>query len=179
MTDAAAAPVRARTADAAFAATVAFRLATHDDVAALVPMINDAYMREAWLLPPPRTDVPSLHEDLDRPGASIIIAEIDAALAGSIALHNGQRDAYFGMLAVSTPHQGRGLAAMLIAEAERHASEAGRTAMRCDCARELGLAPVYQSLGYTIEAEVPGQYYGRNGVRKGPITRIDLVKVLQ
>ena len=39
--------------------------------------------------------------------------------------------------------------------------------MRCDCAKELGLAPFYQSLGYAVEREVPGQYYGRNGVRKG------------
>lgn len=171
--------LRARSADPAFAASVAFRLATHADVATLVPMINEAYMRESWLLPPPRTDIPSLHEDLDQAATSLIVAEVAGTIAGSIALHDRADYAYFGMLAVSTAHQGRGLAGMLIAEAERRARAARRTTMRCDCAKELGLAPFYQSLGYTITAEVPGQYYGRNGVKKGPITRVDLVKDLR
>jgi GNAT superfamily N-acetyltransferase len=178
MSDAATAPVRAKSPDAAFAASVAFRLATHTDVHALVPMINDAYMREAWRLPPPRTDDAHLHEELGQPWTRMILAEVDGALAGSInlALHE---EPHFGLFAVAKRHQGRGLAALLVAEAERRAREAGRTTMRCDCAKELGLAPFYESLGYRIEREVPHQYYGRNGVRKGPITRVDLVKDLR
>jgi hypothetical protein len=48
------APTAKRPNDA-FAATVSFRIATAADVPALVPMINETYLREAWLLPAPRT----------------------------------------------------------------------------------------------------------------------------
>ena len=164
----------AKVPDASLRQRVAFRPAMPGDVETLVAMINEAYSREAWLIPGPRIDAAALRSDLGQPEARVVIAEIDGELAGSFCVSVRANDAYFGLFAVAPLWQGRGLASVLVAEAERVARDAGRR----ECARELGLAPFYETLGFTVEREVPGHYYGRDGVRKGPITRVDMVKRL-
>ena len=90
--------------------------------------------------------------------------------------------AWFGLLATHTVHQGRGLASLLIAEAERVARDGGSASLRLDCAAELGLPPFYASLGYEIETVEPGYYFTNPGPparRKGPITRVVMRKDLR
>ncbi|HEY8171836.1 MAG TPA: GNAT family N-acetyltransferase [Dehalococcoidia bacterium] len=167
---------RARRAAPDFAAKLTFRFATDEDVAALVPMINEAYMREAWLLPSPRVTAEWLGDDLADSRHRVIIAEHDGVLAGSVRVQWDLDDgAWFGLLATSIAYQGRGVAPSLVAEAERIGREAGAGIMRLDCAEELGLPPYYESLGYEIESVEP-EFYLSPG--RGPITRVVLKKEL-
>ena len=55
---------RAKRPAASFAAGVRFRLGGADDVPAAAAVINEAYLREAWLLPPPRITEAGLYEEL-------------------------------------------------------------------------------------------------------------------
>ena len=163
---------RAKQADAAFAAGVRIRRGDAADVPAATAVINDAYLREAWLLPPPRITEAGLHEEL-RDGA-LLIAEIGGEIAGCIRYRRREQDAYFGLLAVAKTHQGRGLASLLVQRVEDQARASGLPAVRLDCAKENNLVPLYESMGYRVEREAPNSYYGH----KGPITVSYMVKHL-
>jgi ribosomal protein S18 acetylase RimI-like enzyme len=163
---------RAKRADEAFAAGVRFRLGGADDVPTATAVINAAYLREAWLLPPPRITEAGLYEEL-RDG-ELLIAEIGGEIAGCIRFRRREQDAYFGLLAVAKAHQGRGLAALLVQRVEDAARASGLPAVRLDCAKENNLVPLYESMGYRLEREVPNSYYGH----KGPITVSYMVKHL-
>ena len=163
---------RAKQPDAAFVAGVVFRLGGAVDVPAAAAVINDAYLREAWLLPPPRITEAGLHDEL-RDG-ELLIAEIGGEIAGCIRYRRREQDVYFGLLAVAKAHQGRGLASLLVQRVEQEASASGTPAVRLDCAKENNLVPLYESMGYHVEREVPDSYYGH----KGPITVSYMVKHL-
>ncbi len=167
------APAAKRPADS-FAATLSFRVATAADVAALVPMINEAYLREAWLLPAPRTTADLLSGEIADAATRVIVAEAQGALAGCVRVRLHGDDAWFGLLAAALPFQGRGLASLLVAEAETLARREGCASMRLDCAEELGLPPYYASLGYDIESREENAHFKH----KGPITRIVMHKAL-
>jgi ribosomal protein S18 acetylase RimI-like enzyme len=165
---------RARTAAARFSGRVRFRPATADDVPALTDMINEAYMREAWLLAPPRTREEELRAALAKPETRLFCAEVSGELAGSILVRLTD-DPFFWMLAVSPGHQGRGLASLLVSYAEAAVRDAGAAVLRLDCARELGLVPFYESLGYDVERVTPDTYLrGR-----GPVTLVVMKKDLR
>jgi ribosomal protein S18 acetylase RimI-like enzyme len=166
---------RAKQPDAAVAARVRFRVGGDADVPAVVPLINEAYLREAWLLPPPRTTVDDLREELLTPGAALLIAEVDGALAGCVRIKQRERDTYFGLLAVAPAQQGRGLASLIVAKVEEIARRAGSEAVRLDCAKENKLPPLYESMGYIVEREETDAYYGK----KGPITVSHMKKDLR
>ena len=167
------APAAKRPADA-FAATVSFRVATAADVPALVPMINETYLRAAWLLPAPRATAELLTGEVADTATRVIVAEVQAALAGCVRVRLHGDGAWFGLLAAALSFQGRGLASLLIAEAEALARLEGCDSMRLDCAEELGLPPYYASLGYDIESREENAYFKH----KGPITRIVMNKAL-
>jgi GNAT superfamily N-acetyltransferase len=169
------APVSARQPDAGLARRVSFRIATPEDVAALVPLINEAYLREAWLLPPPRITRPALDALLARPGRKIVVAEIDGAPAGTICVSLQAPEPRFGLFAVAPAWQGRGVASMLVAEAERITLSAGFHSLALDCPKELGLPPFYTSLGYAVVRETSGSYYGD----QGPFTLVEMRKELR
>jgi GNAT superfamily N-acetyltransferase len=170
---------RARTPGAATRERVVFRVASDADVPALVPLINAAYMREAHVLPPPRIDEELLAEAIARETSRMIVAEIDGEPAGCVCVTIPDEDACFGIFAVSPKHQGHGLGPLLVAHAEEVALAEGRAVMRLDCAKETGMPAYYESLGYTVEAESPGHFYRNRKVRKGPITRVDMMKRLR
>jgi len=155
---------------------VRFRTATAADVPALVPLINAAYLREAHVLPPPRIDEELLGEEIAEKTSRMIVAEISGEPAGCICLRIDARGAHFGVLAVAPDHQGVGLAPLLVGEAERRALAEGQDVLRLDCAKETGMPAYYASLGYEIEKETPGHFYQNRKVRKGPITRVDMMK---
>jgi GNAT superfamily N-acetyltransferase len=170
---------RAKRPESHTRARVRFRTATPDDVPALVPMINAAYLREAHVLPPPRIDEELLGEEIAESASRMIVAEIDGAPAGCICVSINGRGARFGILAVAPEHQGIGMASMLVGEAERRALDEGQDVLHLDCAKETGMPAYYASLGYEVERETPGQFYENRKVRKGPITRVDMMKRLR
>lgn len=171
----------ARVPDPAFAATIRFRAATDGDADGLLALINDAYLREAHVLPSPRIYETELRAQIGSEHSPVLIAEIGGVMAGCVRVRVHGDGAWFGLLAVSTAWQGRGLAAALVAEAERVARKAGHRVMRLDCAAELGLPPFYAGLGYRTESIEPKAYFVSAGPperRKGPITRVVMRKAL-
>jgi len=165
---------RAKQPDAAFAAGVRFRRAVPADVPAATAVINDAYLREAWLLPPPRITEEGLAHEMRDPDVELLIAEFCGEIAGCVRYRRREQDTHFGMLAVAPSYQGRGLASLLVGRVEDDARAAGSPAVRLDCAKENNLVPLYESMGYSVEREVPDSYYGH----KGPITVSYMVKHL-
>jgi GNAT superfamily N-acetyltransferase len=182
MTDSATPGLVARIADPSFVASVSFRAAMFDDVVSLVPMINDAYVRESHIIPGPRTNDIALRVQIATTHTRLRLAEVNGGIAGCVRVRLLDDGAWFGLLATHLRHQGRGLASLLVAEAERVAHQEGHTTMRLDCAAELGLPPYYASLGYEIESTEQNQYFTSDGPpprRKGPITRVVMRKDLR
>ena len=165
---------RAKRPDASLRERVSFRAGGDRDVPAAVALINEAYLREAWLLPPPRTSIDDLREELLEPGASLLLVEIDGALAGCSRVIQRQDHTYFGLLAVLPAHQGRGLASLIVERIEESAGASGSKAVRLDCAKQNNLVPLYESMGYMVELEEPSGYYGTTG----PITVAHMKKDL-
>ncbi|MBF6599539.1 MAG: GNAT family N-acetyltransferase [Dehalococcoidia bacterium] len=149
-----------RTPDAATRAGVRIREATPGDVPALVTLINAAYKPvDWWLFEQLRTDGEELLDALADPDGTLIVAEMDGALAGHLALWLRPDEAHFGLLATGPAFQGRGIAPLLIAEAERRARDAGYHALGLGCIRENGLPAYYESLGYRVTQESPSRLW--------------------
>lgn len=165
----------AKRPDAAFRAAITFRIATPADAEALVDVVTEAYERERWLLPAPRTDIETMNSEIASPRSRIIIGEDAGTLAGCVRVRLADEGAWFGLLAVAQSMQGRGLASLLIAEAEALAQREGAREMRLECAEELGMPPYYASLGYSVESRETGVRFNRNDV---DITRIVMRKAL-
>lgn len=105
-----------------------FRLATVDDVPAVVALVTSAYRgetsRAGWtteadLLDGERLDPQVLRADLERPDSKVLLAERAGQLVGCahVAVEDGA--GYFGMFAVRPDLQGAGLGKQVMGEAER------------------------------------------------------------
>ena len=153
------APARAKQPEASLLARVVVRNATGADVPALVRLINDAYRPiDWWLFERPRVrDEADYRDELERTGGTSIIAELDGrAVAHTVLwLHRDGAwpGAWIGMFATAPQMQGRGIATMLMDEAERRARGAGFDRLQLGCIRENGLQDYYESLGFTVDRE--------------------------
>lgn len=127
-----------------------FRIATAQDIEALVSLINAAYRgdssRQGWtteadLLDGLRTDREMLLEILAAPDSVIVLCATDQQLLGSVHIQREGLTANLGMLAVKPDMQGQGIGTRLLAAAESHAVSIWpiqRLAMRViDCRIEL------------------------------------------
>lgn len=136
------------------------RDATEDDIPALVAVINAAYTPiDWWLFGRLRTSVAEYREEMSRPGASAVVAELHGSIVAHIAISLGYWDgaAWFGKLSTAPEAQGQGVATLLVEEAERRARDAGYDLLYLDCVRENGLVEYYASLGYAVEHEEVGR----------------------
>lgn len=141
-------------------ASVRFRPARAADVPALVALINDAYRPvDWWLFKQLRTDADELRERLADPQAQLIIAEHDGRISGHLALWLRPDEAEFGLLATAVDLQGRGIATLLVEEAERLARDIGYAKIRLHCVQENGLPAYYASLGYRVTHEERGRMW--------------------
>ena len=105
-----------------------FRLATQEDVTALVALVESAYRGDAsrvgWtteadLLDGQRTDPHSMSGIVARRGSVIVLTERGGELLACANLERQENAAYFGMFAVRPGLQGGGIGNALIAECER------------------------------------------------------------
>ncbi|MGQ0847258.1 MAG: GNAT family N-acetyltransferase [Sporichthyaceae bacterium] len=117
------------------AVTLQFRLATADDVPALLALVHSAYRGDAsrvgWtteadLLDGQRTDPELLVAELANPATTVLYAvDPDGPLACAAVTDRGAGVAYFGMFAVRPSAQGGRVGSAMLAAAE-------------DCARGFG-----------------------------------------
>ncbi|TAN03558.1 MAG: GNAT family N-acetyltransferase [Rhodanobacteraceae bacterium] len=173
-----------------------FRVATSDDVAAVVALTESAYRGDAsrvgWtteadLLDGQRTDAEEVRALIARDDVRLLLAERDGQLLASCVVerltgeHAG--DGYFGMFSVRPEAQGNGTGRSLLAEAERVARyEWHAHAMRMsviDVRAEL--IAWYERRGYRRTGEYKAFPYGdpRFGIPKRNDLRFEwLVKDL-
>lgn len=109
-----------------------FRDATHDDIGAIVALVEVSYRGEAsragWtteadLLDGMRIDEPRVREDLEREGSLVLLGERDGQMlaCANVCIEDGS--GYFGMFSVLPGMQGGGIGKQMLAEAERIARD--------------------------------------------------------
>ena len=133
---------------------IKFRLATAEDAARLIPMINAAFSIEEFL-EGDRTDEVRLAETMAK--GSILLAEDDSGnLLGCVYFElRGQRG-YLGMLAVDPTQQGRGLARRLVEAAEDHLRAAGCSEVEIIVLNmRPELLPIYRRFGFVDAGTTP------------------------
>lgn len=109
-----------------------FRLATTDDVAAVVALVESAYRgdvsRKGWtteadLLDGQRTDPLGVADLIAKPGSCLLLGECGGDLLACANIERRGDIAYFGMFSVRPDLQGGGLGRVVLAEAERMAHD--------------------------------------------------------
>ncbi|CAG7570889.1 acetyltransferase (GNAT) family protein [Barrientosiimonas humi] len=143
-----------------------FRLATVDDVPAVVTLVTSSYRGEAsragWtteadLLDGERLDPQVLRADIERPDSKVLLAERSGELVACahVAVEDGA--GYFGMFAVRPDLQGAGLGKQVLGEAER-------------VAREEWRLPAMRMTVLTARADLIA-FYERRGFRRTGATK--------
>lgn len=100
------------------------RVATFDDIPALVDLINRAYVAEAEIVRGLRTDRLDLHEKLAAPNTWFLVLdgvseEGVAGLAACVCLDCDGARGHIGLLSVNPDLQGRGLGSRMLNAAEQ------------------------------------------------------------
>ncbi|UJR84678.1 GNAT family N-acetyltransferase [Sandaracinus amylolyticus] len=167
--------------------TLRFRAAHHDDVPAIVALVESAYRGDAsragWtteadLLDGQRTDAREIAELLGSAHTRLVLAEREGSLVGCVVVKDEDESAYLGMLSVRPMLQGGGVGRALVAEAERVArDELGHRTMRMTVITQRDeLIAWYARLGYTPTGDTEPFPYG--DPRFGLPRRDDLVFVV-
>lgn len=111
------------------------RIATPRDVAEVVRVTNAAYVVESFFIKGTRTDEDEVRRLIAQPQSSFVVVddpEAPGRLRASVHVEIDGRTGYFAMLAVDPPHQGTGLARLLIQIIEDHCRRAGCTRLDFD-----------------------------------------------
>jgi ribosomal protein S18 acetylase RimI-like enzyme len=112
--------------------TFRFKPATHQDITAVVALVESAYRgdgsRAGWtteadLLDGQRTDADDVKTSIDRERSVVLLCERDGELVACAHVADEHGAGYFGMFAVSPALQGGGVGKVVLAEAERIARD--------------------------------------------------------
>ena len=152
------APARAKEPEPWLLERIRVRDGNDADVPALVRLINEAYRPvDWWIFERPRVrDEAEYRNELETSGGKGIVVDLDGVPVAHAVLwlnRDQWRGASIGMFATAREVQGKGIATILMHEAERRAREAGFDRLNLDCVRENGLPDYYESLGFTAERE--------------------------
>ncbi|MGW5053005.1 GNAT family N-acetyltransferase [Actinokineospora sp. NPDC004072] len=145
-----------------------FRVATSDDIPALVALVESAYRGEAsrggWtteadLLEGQRTDPEEMAALIAAPGSVVLMALRDGELVA--CCHLSEVDGYFGMFAVAPGVQGGGVGRAVLAEAERRLRARGVGEVRMKVVKQRSeLIGWYVRRGYALTGEETPFPYG-------------------
>lgn len=160
---------------------MAVRLATADDIPALIRVINRAYVVEAHLFHGDRTDEAEVREHFAKPNACFLVIDApdgtpgNGSLAGAVFVEARGDRSYFGMLSVDPDWQGRGFARELIVAAEAHGTAAGCGFMDIDVVdRRTELPAFYTRFGYAAAGSTPFA----SEAAKVPVRKVRMTKRL-
>jgi GNAT superfamily N-acetyltransferase len=133
------------------------RTATPEEGSDLARLINDAFIVEAFFKIGDRTSAAEIAELINAGGEFLVLDDDGSrSLSGCVYLKcNGER-AYFGMLSIDPPKQGRGLGRRLIDAVEARARDRGCRYMDIhivDLREEL--PPYYRRFGYMESGTAP------------------------
>ncbi len=107
------------------------RLATLTDAAAVADLVRLAFSQQSVETNPPSSalkETPgTITRELEHGGGAVV--HRDGALVGAVLWREEERSLYVGRLAVHPAHRRRGIARLLMAEAEREARRRGLTRM--------------------------------------------------
>ena len=172
---------------------LAFRWADHDDVEAVVALVESAYRgdasRQGWtteadLLDGQRTDEAAVSALLGDRASRLLLACVDGDVAGCCHLQDrGGALAYLGMFAVRPDRQGAGVGRAILQEAERWTAAIwGATRLSMTVIRQRDdLIAWYGRRGYRLTGETVAFPYGdeRFGVpRRDDLEFVVLAKPL-
>jgi GNAT superfamily N-acetyltransferase len=131
------------------------RLGSDDDVAALVRLINAAFVVEQVVFEGNRVDELGVRAYMS--GGTFLVAGDSDELTGCVYVETRNTRSYLGLLSVQPDRQGRGIGRRLVAEAENLARESGSRIMdlRVISARGEQLLPFYERLGYAFVRTEP------------------------
>jgi len=161
-----------------------FRIATINDVTAIVKLVESAYRgeasREGWtteadLLDGQRTDADEVSHLIEHELSCIVLGEKNNKLIACVHLLNKNKDTYLGMFAVSPQEQGKGVGRLVLAEAENRVFNQWHCPvlrMAVISLRE-DLIAWYQRRGYKLNGKIMSFPYGDE--RYGIPRRDDLV----
>jgi ribosomal protein S18 acetylase RimI-like enzyme len=134
--------------------SIRVRAAREGDTDAIVSIVNEAYLVEAFFVAGNRTH-PAEVRELIRAG-QCYVADDDGRVVACVEVAAKDGRGYFGMLAVSPAIQGRGLGRRLITFAEDTARQAGCAVMDIKVVNVRGdLVRFYESLGYVVTGTEP------------------------
>jgi len=134
------------------------RIATVDDVSALVRLINAAYRVEDFFVRGDRTTPEDVRDRLEavQGGFLVIDAPETQVLAGAVYVKICGVRGYFAMLSVDPVWQGRGLGRVLVRAVEDHCRAAGCRALDIDVVSlRSELPPFYAGLGFVPSGTAP------------------------
>jgi ribosomal protein S18 acetylase RimI-like enzyme len=127
--------------------TLRIRVAGPRDTDAIVRIVNEAYLVEAFFVAGDRVSPAEVQELIAR--GEVLVAEQHGTVVGCIETSVHGDHGYFGMLAVATSAQKRGIGRRLIDAAEQRAREAGCRVMDIKVVNlRHELFPFYERLGY-------------------------------
>lgn len=131
----------------ASASAYRIRLATPNDIPALVAMINSAFAIEAFL-EGTRTDAARLAEEMEK-GQILLLEDPSGAPLASVYAQERGDHGYLGMLAVSPVAQGLGLSRRLVEAVEERFRNAGLKAIEISVlSLRPELLPIYRRYGF-------------------------------
>ncbi len=133
------------------------RVATDDDVPAITPVINSAFVVERPIFDHDRIDDTGVRDYMTK-GEFLLHEDPAGKLIACVYLEVSQDGrCYLGLLAVLPEHQGKGLAPKILNVAEDFARNANCHIiwLRTLSARTPPLRPFYEKFGYTLLEMVP------------------------
>jgi predicted N-acetyltransferase YhbS len=131
------------------------RTATAEDAPALAALINEAFQVEAFFKIGDRTSVSEIAA-LMNSGEFLIAIDAPARIDGCVYLTCHDERAYFGMLSIDPPRQGKGLGGLLIEAVETRARNRGCRFMDIHIVNLREELPgYYRRLGYVEQGTLP------------------------
>ena len=127
------------------------RIATPEDIPAIVPLVNRAFLVEDFIVGD-RTSAENVLELMQT--RTFLVLEEEGKIVASINVEVRGERGYFGMLAVDTERQGTGLGRRMIEEAEHFCRSNGCSMMDLKVlSPRTNLFPLYQKFGYEISGK--------------------------